>query len=199
MGVVYQAFDRERRIKVALKTLQRLDPGSIFRFKNEFRSLADVSHPNLVSLYELVSDHDTWFFTMELLDGISFLSYVRGGRPDERPPTESVPPDVAAMFGLDTEHDSDGRGDNDATLVTVSTPLTTERSRDPSAHTVDWDRLRDCMQQLASGVHALHDSGHLHRDIKPSNVLVTAEGRVVLLDFGVITELAGARYRGAEL
>src|SRR6266498_47933 len=79
MGVVYEAHDSQTDKVVALKALTRTEPSHISRFKNEFRSLADVSHPNLVSLYEFMSDGAYWFFTMELVQGVNFLEYVRPG------------------------------------------------------------------------------------------------------------------------
>src|SRR5262245_32189063 len=84
MGVVYEAHDRQTDKVLALKALTRTEATHIARFKNEFRSLADVSHPNLVALYEFMSDGEYWFFTMELVQGVNFLEYVRPGYRSKR-------------------------------------------------------------------------------------------------------------------
>ena len=77
MGTVYRAYDRERRRSVALKVMNRAGNATIVRFKHEFRTLLGVAHPNLVTLYELIFDGKNWFLTMELLEGVNFLQYVR--------------------------------------------------------------------------------------------------------------------------
>ena len=58
MGVVYEVHDRVRDEVVALKTLRQTSAAALFRLKREFRSLADVTHQNLVCLYELFVDDE---------------------------------------------------------------------------------------------------------------------------------------------
>jgi hypothetical protein len=183
MGTVYHAYDRERHSDVALKTLNLPSEGRhILRFKNEFRLLHDIRHPNLVQIYELIEHEGEWFFTMELLDGVSILDYVRPGRklasaghdaPSESDPFCSAPTETVPGPAADADLlDSTESRDDELSRPTVFGPL-------------DLERLRPAFHQLAQGLVALHDAGRIHRDIKPSNIIVTRSGRVVLLDFGI--------------
>ncbi|WP_437619072.1 serine/threonine-protein kinase [Sorangium sp. So ce1151] len=145
LGHVYRVEDTETGQEVALKTLPELDAEGIYYIKQEFRSLRGIRNGNLVELYELFVDGDHCFFTMELIDGLPFTSYIwaLGGRP------------------------STAAGLSSTALVA----------------------LRRALRQLARGVASLHRRCKLHRDIKPDNILVTREGRVVLLDFDLVTHL----------
>ena len=171
MGVVYEAYDQERGELIALKTMRRVDPIALVWFKQEFRALSDITHPNLVNLYELFAVEDRWFFTMELVEGTDLVTYVKS-----RP--EPVSFRVVVRHAPGEDETSHGPG---------LCPAHETESR----HTRLFDeaRLRDALGQLAQGIDVLHQAGKLHRDIKPPNVLVTAEGRVVLLDFGLTADL----------
>lgn len=140
MGIVYLALDRDHQAHVALKTIGKMSAASLLRFKNEFRAVADVVHPNLVRMFELLGDDTAWFFAMEYVEGVSFTDHVR--------------------------------------------------PRDEPGGPLDLPRLRTAFAQLVDAVAMIHAAGKLHCDLKPSNVLVTREtGRVVVLDFGLVTEI----------
>ncbi len=160
MGIVYEAFDRKLEALIAIKTLKWMDPESLFRFKREFRSLQDLHHPNLVRLGELIEHRGSWFFTMELLRGVDLLAHIRASQGGDERPSGTADTMRAELVG-------DGRRD---------------------APTLDPVRLRAAFTQLARGLAALHEAGWIHRDIKPSNVLVARDGRVVILDFGLVAD-----------
>lgn len=138
-GDVYAGLDTVRGVEVAIKKLKLAGPESIYRFKQEFRAVEAIDHPNLVQLHELLQSGGDWVFTMELVQGVDFTRHVR-----------------------------------------------------PQG-TLDLRRLRDCLRQLAAGLSHLHASGKLHLDVKPANVLVRADGRLKLVDFGLAADFEETR------
>jgi hypothetical protein len=182
MGVVYEAEDRERGLRVALKTFHGADSDTIFRLKREFRALADLSHPNLAALYDLVVDPSGCFFTMELLEGTDFLAWVA----PVTAPRRST--EMLAYAETQTTGGAGGGVAPEAARSTLPMPLVVPRPV-PRHLACDESRLRLALPQLGQGLCALHAAGKIHRDIKPSNVRVTPAGRVVLLDFGLVAEV----------
>lgn len=76
LGRVLRAYDRVLERDVALKALSGVAPEDRYHLKREFRVLAGFDHPHVVKLYELFSEADDTFFTMELVDGLPLLEYL---------------------------------------------------------------------------------------------------------------------------
>ncbi len=177
MGTVHDAIDREHGTRVALKTLNHLAPTNLLRFKTEFRAAAEIVHENLVALYDLGCHEDLWFFTMERVEGVDLLAWLRKGR--ATPPTDERT--------LEEEAPTLTNATGDSVRARVSPRPTAMRPA---------PQLRHAFGQIVRGVRALHGAGILHLDLKPSNVLVAPDGRVVVVDFGLARPIEGG---GAEL
>ncbi len=153
MGSVYEAEPSRGGERVALKVLKERSPQSLASLKAEFRSVNDLTHPNIARLGDLDATVDPPFFTMELIPGVSLDRYVHSGFE-----TSAATPEV-------TYHEP---------------------------------RLREAFSQLASGLQAMHQAKLVHRDIKPSNVMVSYEGRVAILDMGLVAAIDPLRMQGRQ-
>ena len=86
-------------------------------------------------------------------------------------------PNVAQVFGIDQVGDTCFI----AMELVPGEDLAARLSHDalPLAETLDVCR------QIAEGVEAAHEAGVIHRDLKPANVVITPDGKVKVLDFGL--------------
>jgi tetratricopeptide (TPR) repeat protein len=100
MGVVFEALDTRTDTACALKLVNytRAHNAAVVRFKREFRAAFRFRHPNCVQVFDLGHDGETWFFTMELVEGGGFDTLVG------KPPAEIVRAAMQALAGLDHIH-----------------------------------------------------------------------------------------------
>jgi eukaryotic-like serine/threonine-protein kinase len=89
MAVIYKAIDLALGRTVAVKALRpslTSDPSFLDRFRNEARSIANLTHPNIVTVYDVGSYGDTHYIVMEYVDGQDLKKIIRteGALPVDR-------------------------------------------------------------------------------------------------------------------
>src|ERR1700680_3318682 len=96
MAQVYRAMDRQLDRPVALKVLfpeLSVDRSFVERFRREAQAAANLSHPNIVPVFDWGEDNGTYFIVMEVVDGRALSSILRTAGP--------LPPDRAAEIAAD--------------------------------------------------------------------------------------------------
>ncbi|SNS13904.1 serine/threonine protein kinase [Streptosporangium subroseum] len=134
MATVYLALDIRLDRTVAVKVMHRSlaeDPSFVRRFIGEAKSVASLSHPNVVHVFDQGTDGDNVYLSMEYVPGRTLRDVLRDrGRLPAREALEVMIPVLAALG-------------------------------------------------------AAHQAGLVHRDVKPENVLLSDDGRVKVVDFGL--------------
>ena len=175
-GHVFLAEDIRLARRVALKVLSTSFARSsenLRRFRREAEVASRVDHPGICSVYEAGEADGHHFIAMRYVHGETLAHRLVAQR--------SSPP----------------RADGE-TVVLASSPRGEAREENKEAGerderpapTVMLDHAEiiktvHLMERAARALHAAHESGLIHRDIKPGNIMITKEGRPVILDFGL--------------
>lgn len=173
-GQVFQAWDTIRRRKVAIKVLRDNSADALLQFKQEFRALTEIRHRNLIRFLKLGrAASDSWYLVMELIEGSALTA-------------TSTASQSADMIALALESTQNNNSQLEPTGAFDPEQEDIKRVYEHEiAPLFAPELIRSRIAQIGSGLRALHSAGVIHCDLKPSNVLISATGRVVILDFGV--------------
>ena len=175
MGIVYRARQRSLDRPVALKVLLpalAADPLALKRFAREIEALARCDHAHLVKILFSGNEGDRHYYAMELVEGATLAELwqlLSAWRQQlQRPLRESHLAAALAVVrdpGRQTDSVAAPPGDGEGRLLVY--------------------RLIELFADAAEALAHLHARGILHRDLKPANLMLSDEGRLVIMDLGV--------------
>jgi serine/threonine protein kinase/tetratricopeptide (TPR) repeat protein len=179
MGIVYEAEQRSLGRRMALKVLPlaaTLDPRRLQRFKNEAQAAAHLNHPHIVAVHSVGCERGVHYYAMQFIDGQSLAAVIAELRRHAGPPRQQPAP------ATDSEATASGLPAAASTEATARAGLSTERSVTSAAF---FRTVAELGVQAAEALEHAHSEGVIHRDIKPANLLLDAQGKLWVTDFGL--------------
>ena len=173
-GTVYLAEDTRLHRQVALKIM---DPGfasdaiAVERFKREAEITSKLDHPGICTVYETGEDRGSRWISMRYVEGESLAKKVSTAKEEGS---------VSTFVVLGGPSDLEAR----------PTPSPPDDPTGPKTW-ADISRLLQLFENAARALHVAHEVGIIHRDIKPGNMMVTTDGKPVILDFGLAVDMGG--------
>ena len=202
MGIVFRArhlrLDRTVALKVLPALLGAVRKDAIARFEREAQLAARLRHTNIIPVFDSGQVDGTLYYTMPLIEGRSLRDLLREinetGAIDvvlgSEPPTEAVSREPSAdsskPFAVSHRQREDALPSPHSAFRNPKSQI--EMTRIGSSHQSDRAYFRQVakwISEVAEGLDYAHGLGVIHRDIKPSNLLLAADGRMMISDFGL--------------